>query len=368
MASPARIAGITGALITIILLYLFFWPVPIDPVAWQAPVDRGLVDPFGPDDRLRRAQLIDLGDHEGPEDIAAGPDGKIYTGTSDGRIVRFAVNGYGVEVFAETGGRPLGLEFDRDGNLYVANAYVGLQKITPAGEVELLTDSYDGAPINYTDDLAVATDGSVYFSDASSKFGARKIGGSYEASLLDLMEHGGHGSIFRYDPLTRETTVILDGLNFANGVAISDDQRFLMICETGTYRVLRHWLEGEKSGQTEVVIDNLPGFPDNVNTGRAGKFWIGLVAPRNRLLDAMSGKPWLRKLVQRLPTTLRPKAVPSSHVFAINGDGEVLMNLQDPSANLPSLTGVYEARDALWLTSLFGNHAGRLDKRDLANP
>jgi len=366
MAKFARIAGGFVAVAAIILLYLFLWPVPIDPVAWEAPVDRGLVDPFGPDDRLGHAQLIELGEHEGPEDIAAGPDGKIYTGTSDGKIIRFAANGYGVEVFAETGGRPLGLEFDGDGNLYVANAYVGLQKVAQDGSVELLTDAYDGQPINYIDDLAVAVDGTVYFSDASSKFGARIIGGSYEASLLDLMEHGGHGSVFRYDPATRQTTAVMQGLNFANGVAISDDQRYLLVCETGAYRVLRHWLLGEESGRTEVVIDNLPGFPDNVNTGQAGKFWVGLVAPRNKLLDDMSGKPWLRKLVQRLPAMLRPKAVPSSHVIAISGEGDVLMNLQDPAARLPSLTGVYETRDALWLTSLFGNHAGRLDKRHLA--
>lgn len=365
MAGPARIAAAAAAILSIILLYLLLWPVPIDPVAWNAPVDNGLVDPFGPDDRLRRVQLIELGEHEGPEDIAAGPDGKVYTGTNDGKIIRFATSGYGVEVFADTGGRPLGLEFGDDGNLYVANAYIGLQKISPDGTVELLTDSFNGKPINYADDLAVALDGTIYFSDASSKFGAKKIGGSYEASLLDLMEHGGHGSIFKYDPTSGETSLVIDNLNFANGVAISDDQQFLMICETGTYRVLRHWLAGDRAGQTEVVIDNLPGFPDNVNNGRSGKFWIGLVAPRNDLLDGMSDKPWLRKLVQRLPAVLRPKAAPSSHVISISGDGEVLMSLQDPSAKLPALTGVYETRDALWLTSLLGKQAGRLDKRDL---
>ncbi len=268
-------------------------------------------------------------------------------------------------MFADAGGRPLGLEFGSDGNLYVANAYIGLQKVSPDGRVELLTDSFNGEPINYADDLAVAKDGTVYFSDASSKFGARKIGGSYESSLLDLMEHGGHGSVFKYAPANGETTLVVGGLNFANGVAISDDEQFLMICETGTYRVLRHWLTGNKAGQTEVAIDNLPGFPDNVNSGRSGKFWVGLVAPRSELLDGMSDKPWQRKLVQRLPAVMRPSAAPSSHVIAINGDGDVLMNLQDPAAKLPALTGAYESRDALWLTTLFGKHAGRLDKRDL---
>ncbi len=362
-----RTPGAILAIVAAFLIYLLLWPVPIDPVAWEAPVDAGLVDPFEPNDRLRKARLIDLGSHQGPEDIAEGGDGLIYTATNGGQVIRFDATGNHIEVFAETGGRPLGLEFDSDGNLLVANAYLGLQRISPDGTVEVLSDEYEGKPILYADDVAVANNGMVYFSDASSKFGAMKTGGSYEASLMDLMEHGGHGRIYRYDPTTGETSIILDGLNFANGVAISGDQQYLMINETGSYRVLRHWLEGPDAGDTEIAIDNLPGFPDNINNGLNGRFWVGLIAPRNKLLDDMSGKPWLRKLVQRLPASVRPKAVPSSHVIAINADGEVLMNLQDTSARMPALTGVFESRNTLWLSSLFGNRVGKLDKRDLAN-
>ena len=159
--------------------------------------------------------------------------------------------------------------------------------------------------------------------------------------------------------------VIIDDLNFANGIAISADQSFLLVAETGSYRILKHWIMGPRSGETEVIIDNLPGFPDNINNGLNGRFWIGLVSPRNALLDKLSNKPFIRKIVQRLPAFVRPKAVPSSHVIAIDGDGDVLMNLQDPAARFPALTGVFETRDALYLTSLFGNELARLDKQDL---
>ena len=368
MTAVLRTAGVVFAVIALLLLYLFFWPVPIDPVAWDAPADRGLVDPFEPNDRLRKARLIDLGSHAGPEDIAGGPDGRIYTGTNDGKVIRFRPDGSDIEVFANVGGRPLGLEFDAEGNLLIANAYLGLQRVSPAGDVEVLTDSYRGEPINYADDVAVADDGVIYFSDASAKFGAMKSGGSYEASLYDLMEHGGHGSIFSYDPASGQTVRVVGDLNFANGVAVSEDQQFLVFNETGTYRVLRYWLDGPRRGTTDVLIDNLPGFPDNVNNGLQGRFWVGLVAPRNQLLDDMSDKPWLRKVVQRLPAFVRPKAVPSSHVIAINADGDVLMNLQDTGARQPALTGVHESADTIWLSSLFGSQVGRLDKRDLANP
>lgn len=344
------------------LVYLLFRPVPIEPVAWDAPVDAGLVHPFERNDHLRPAQYVDLGLHEGPEDIAGGTDGLIYTVTSDGKIIRFDQDGRNIEEFATPGGRPLGIEFDADGNLLVANAYLGLQRITPDGAVTTLVDRYDGQAILYADDLAVGNDGVVYFSDASSKFGAEASGGTYAGSLLDIMEHGGHGRIFRYDPATDFVTVLVDGLNFANGVAISADQEFLLINETGSYRVWRYWLAGPDAGTSEVILDNLPGFPDNINNGLDGKFWIGLVAPRSSQLDGMSSSPWLRKLVQRLPAAMRPKAEPSAHVIAISGDGEILRNLQDSEARLPALTGVFETRDALWLSSLFGHRVGKLDQ------
>jgi len=351
--------------LSVTFLYVLFWPVPMEPVRWQAPIDVGLIDPFALNDRLRIARPVILGEHNGPEDIAGGPDGMIYTGTSDGKIIRFDQNGRDVSVFAVVGGRPLGIEFDFDGNLIVANAYIGLQRVDKNGNVTTLVDEFNGERIGYANDLAVARDGTIFFSDASSKFGAFRSGGTYEASLLDLMEHGGHGRVFRHDPHSEKTSVLVNGLNFANGVAISEDQRYLLINETGSYRILRYWLEGPAAGTLEVILDNLPGFPDNINNGLSEKFWVGLVSPRNELLDNMSDKPWLRKVVSRMPEILRPGAVPSSHVIAINGDGDVLMNLQDPEATFSTLTGVYESRTMLWLSSLVGNEVGVISKNDL---
>lgn len=352
-------------LLALLVLYLLLWPVPVEPVSWQAPVDAGLVDPFESNDILSRARRFDLGSHEGPEDVAGGPDGWIYASTRDGIIVRLRPDGRGLEVFAETGGRPLGIEFDAAGNLYVANAYLGIQKITPDGNVRVLVDSFEGEAIEYADDLAVTTDGKIYFSDASSKFGALKEGGTYEASIFDMIEHGGHGRIFEFDIASGSISVIADGLNFANGVAVSSDQQYLLYNETGHYRVWRHWIDGPRKGQREVIIDNLPGFPDNINNGLQGRFWIGLVAPRNQILDKLADKPWLRKVIVRLPAFLRPKAEPSSHVIAITGDGVVLMNLHDPAATVPALTGAYETRDAIWLSALFGHRIARMDKERL---
>ena len=359
-----KILTFLGMPVAAILLYLLFWPVPVEPVAWNAPEDRGLVDPFEPNDRLKRARSIQLGEHEGPEDVTAGRDGLIYATSKDGYVLRIGSNGK-VSRFAETGGRPLGIEADSDGSLLVANAYVGIQRVAPDGSVATVLDEFDGEPLVYADDLAIAADGTIFFSEASTKFGAREWAGTFEGSLLDILEHGGHGKIIAFNPVTGESRLVLGGLQFANGIAISDDQRYLLIVETGSYRILRHWLDGPAAGSTEVILDNLPGFPDNINNGLNGRFWIGLVAPRSPALDKLSARPFLRKVVQRLPAALRPKALPSSHVIAITGNGQVLENLQDPAARFSSLTGVYETWDSLYLTALFGDELGVLSKDDL---
>ncbi len=351
--------------LVLLLTYLLTWPVPVSPVAWNAPRDAGLVDPFESNDRLAKAEIIDLGEHESPEDVT-GRDAYIFASTLGGRIIRLRHDGTELTVFAETGGRPLGLEFDGDGRLIVANSQLGLQSVSPDGRVTLLVGEWSpGLPV-YPNDVAVSTDNKIYFSESSSKFSGRRFGDAYDASLLDIVEHGNHGRLFEHDPATGETRVVMSDLNYANGVAISADQRYLLVSETANYRIQRYWLKGPKRGRSEVVLDNLPGFPDNINTGLHERFWIGLVAPRNSLIDKLSGQPWARKTIMRLPQVLRPAAEKSSHVIGINGDGVVLMDLQDSKASYPSITGVYETREALFLSSLFGSRLARLDKSELA--
>ena len=347
------------------LLYFIAWPVPIDPVAWDAPVDRGLSGVFERNDVLQKARAIDLGEYTGPEDVALGPDGFLYVSTDDGKILKIPTSGGPVEVFARPGGRPLGLEFDADGSLLVANAIFGVQRISTRGEVSLVFSEVDGKPLVLADDIAVAADGRIYLSEASTKFGTVASKGTLRASVLDMLEHGGNGFVVEYKPDTGVARVIMDGLNFANGIAVSEDQQYLLVAETGNYRIHRYWLQGPKAGQSEVIIDNLPGFPDNINNGLNGRFWVGLVAPRKKILDDFSASPFVRKMMLRVPVFLQPKAELSSHVIAITGDGEVLMNLQDPDARYPMMTGVLETRTTLFLTTLIGNKLPYLVKEDL---
>lgn len=350
------------AVIALGAAYLLAWPVPVDPVAWQAPANPGYTGAFEANERLKAAQIIPLADTHGPEDIALGPDGLLYAATHEGWIVRFAPGGGAPMRWADTGGRPLGIDFDAGGNLIAADAYRGLVKITPGGDVSVIASEADGVTINYADDVDIAADGKIYFSDASTKFGPSTYGGTYEGSLVDLLEHGGHGRLLVHDPASGETTSLIDGLQFANGVAVDPAQRFVLVNETGMYRVLRYWLTGEKAGSWEVLIDELPAFPDNVSVGLDGRFWVALVSPRSALLDDYSDKPFARTIMQRLPASMRPQAQLYGHIIAVDEHGQVLENLQDPDAAYPVITSVLELHDRLYLGSLVAPAIGWLAK------
>ena len=356
-----NILSIAGLLLLAVLLYLSLWPVPIDPVAWQAPTDPGLVDPYAPNKLLQAARPIDLGKFEGPEDATLGQDDAVYATTQSGHVVRIR-NGK-VEAFAFAGGRPLGIEVDADGSLVVANSYSGLQRIGTDGSV---TNLYGGEEAEiFANNLAIGPDGTIYFTIASRKFGAKASGDTMESTLFDVLEHGAHGQLLAYDPETGAAEVILDRLAYANGVAIDESGDFLVVVEMNEYRILKVWLDGPKKGKTETLLDNLPGFADNLKTGLNGRFWLGFAAPRKPLVDRLADKPFLRKIILRLPRFVRPAADLSSHVIAFNGDGEVLMNMHDPDARYPTLTGVLETRSNLYLTTLYGNTLPVIAKRDL---
>lgn len=354
------------ALLVVLVLiaagYLLFWPVPINPVAWQAPENAGYKDAFEPNTRLQALKFIDLGSDNGPEDAAVGPAGALYAPTHSGKILKISLSTGQVTDFATPGGRVLGIEFAPDGTLFAADAYRGLLQIDGAGQVTVLADKTEnGSPIRYANDLDVATDGTIYFSDASTKFGSEANGGTLPASILDLMEHGPHGRILKYDPATGRTSVLLDGLHFANGVALAADESYLLIAETGTYSILKHWLTGTRAGTTETLLNNLPGFPDNINDNPNGTFWFGLVSPRSAPVDGISNNPFLRKIVMRLPAALRPKPQRYGFAVRIDGDGNVLENLQDPSGNYALVTGGLDMPDGeIVITSLTEPRLGYL--------
>ncbi len=347
------------------LAYLLFWPVPIQPMAWQAPIATAYTGDYQVNNALDEFERISMGSLSGPEAALESANGVLYASSHEGWIVRASDDSQTLQPWVNVGGRPLGIDFDQAGNLWVANAFKGLQKITPAGEVSLELAEADGKPLLYADDLAIASDGKIYFSDASTRFSAKQVGDTLEASLLDIIEHSNNGRIIEFDPSTGESTTLLDGLSFANGVAIDQAGKFLLVVETGEYRVHKVSLQGNSKGQSSLVLDKLPGFPDNVHIGQDGRFWIGLTAPRSKVIDDLADQPFWRKVILRLPEFMRPKVVHYGMVLAIDEDGQVLLNLQSPSGMVFATTGVAETDQHIYVTSLSAPFLAKYDKKAL---
>src|SRR6185436_3237621 len=195
--------------------YLLFWPVPIDPIAWNPPTAPELTGDYAQNNELARTVRLAVNGQK-PEDVAFDKEDRIYTGTEDGHIYRLQPDGTRPEVFAHTYGRPLGLAFDQSGNLIVADATKGLLAIAPDKTVTLLANQADGEPFRCTNDLDIAADGTIYFTDASRKYSLSEL-------RADLFEHAPNGRLLAYDPKTHQTRTVLHDLHFANGVAVSPD-------------------------------------------------------------------------------------------------------------------------------------------------
>jgi sugar lactone lactonase YvrE len=357
MSLLKRLVLLVVFVVAAFLFYLLLAPVRIDPVAWQPPAAPELTGQYQQNSRLSSTQRLSLGEGKSPEDVALDSGGRIYGGFDDGRIIQLQPDGTQPRLFANTQGRPLGLVFDAAGNLLLADAVSGLLSISPKGEIATLANESEGTRFGCLNDLDVARDGTIYFTEASNKFPMSQF-------TSDLLEHRPNGRLLAYDPKTQKSRTVLKGIHFANGVAVSPDQTFALVAETGMYRVMRVWLTGPKQGQSEVFIENLPGFPDGIASNGGDKFWLALVAPRNKLFDRMLPYPFLRKVVARLPKFMQPAPERYSFVLALDSNGKIVENLQDPSSSCyAEIANVVERNGALYFGSIGESTIGRFSLR-----
>jgi sugar lactone lactonase YvrE len=281
----------------------------------------------------------------GPEAVAAMGDW-LYSGMQDGRVMRIHLDGRGSETFAQTGGRPLGLKFDARGNLIVADAFRGLLSLSVDGEIAVLADSVNGERMRFVNDLAIAADGRIWFSDSSRRFDQHHW-------MLDFWEARPTGRLLCYDPATREISVVLDRLMFANGVALGPNDEFVLVAETLAARITRHWLRGPKAGQSDSFAFSLPGYPDNLTYDGAGTFWVALPSPRVPALERMAGAPWLRRMLFRIPAAIRdPKPSRMAWALGLNPDGQIVSSLRDSSGRYGLATSVLAHRNRLYFGSI----------------
>ena len=325
--------------------------------------------PYAMNDRLRDVEVIGLGEVDGPEDVILDEDANLYCSVRQGDIVRFLAPDYVKrEVYAHVGGRPLGMAFDKDGSLVVCIGGMGLYRVDKLRKVQKITAEtnrsrlsiIDDSRMRLADDLDIAPDGKIYFSEATIRYG-------FEEWVVDALEGRGNGRIIRYDPTTGVTRTILRNLLFANGVCMAHDNKSFLFAETWGCRISRYWLEGPKEGTTEVVIADLPGYPDNINRGSRGTYWLGLAGTRTPSYDmAMTMPAFRRRMARRVAGDewLFPN-VNVGCVVHFDENGGVVETLWDRSGeNHPAITSMREHHGYLYIGGVTNNRIGRIKLAD----
>jgi 2-keto-4-pentenoate hydratase/2-oxohepta-3-ene-1,7-dioic acid hydratase in catechol pathway/sugar lactone lactonase YvrE len=346
-----------------------------DPAPWTPPPAPALIGVLAPNQVLDRVERWEVPGGTRPEDVVFDASGQLYAGVEDGRIWRWPAtypdSGH-AELFADTHGRPLGLEIDpADGNLIVCDAYRGLLKADETGHTRILADTYNGRRLKFTNNAAVAADGTIYFSDSSTRF-------RIEHYKQDLLEHRPNGRVFRYSPGAKDLDLIADGLYFPNGVALAPDESFLLVAQTAGYDILRIPLAGpdpKTAGRPEPFASNLPGLPDNMspagdnragdnragdNRAGDGTYWVAFPSPRLPFVDRMMPHPASRRVAARLPERLQPAAQRYGLVARIGADGAILQTLHGPAGSYREIVGVREHDGWLYLASLAETAVGRV--------
>lgn len=288
----------------------------------------------------------------GCEDVVVDAAGDVWTGTEDGSVFRIRPDGARVERVANTGGRPLGIELYGD-RLLIVDAHRGLLVLDPrSGSVECLADRDSGTPMMFCNNAAVARGGDIWFSDSSTRY-------PIERWKADFAENTRTGRLLRYRPGRAggpggEVEVCLDGLAFANGVALAADESWVAVAETGARSVARLWLTGPRAGRRDDLVEDLPGYPDNIARGSDGLIWVTIASPRDPLIEFVQHRAPVpvRRAVTRLPDALQPKPKRTARVQAYDEDGRLVHDLSADGAEYHMVTGVREHEGRVWLGSL----------------
>ncbi|KAL9411493.1 hypothetical protein AB3S75_045152 [Citrus x aurantiifolia] len=319
----------------------------------------------------------------GPESFAFDALGEgPYTGVSDGRIIKwhqdqrrwlhFALtspNRDGCEGAYEYDhaakehicGRPLGLCFNKtNGDLYIADAYFGLLKVGPEGGLATaVATQSEGIPFRFCNSLDIdQSTGIVYFTDSSSQFQRRN-------HISVILSGDKTGRLMKYDPATKQVTVLLGNLSFPNGVALSEDGNYILLAETTSCRILRYWLKTSKAGTIEIVAQ-LPGFPDNIKRSPTGGFWVGIHSRRKGISKLVLSFPWIGNVLIKLPIDI---VKIHSSLVKLSGNGGMAMRISEQGNVLEileeigrkmwrSISEVEEKDGNLWIGSVNMPYAG----------
>ncbi|MBV8837213.1 MAG: SMP-30/gluconolactonase/LRE family protein [Alphaproteobacteria bacterium] len=214
----------------------------------------------------------------GADAVARGPDGAIYVSAGPD-VLRLSGPGFADRsVFATIGEGAVGaLTFHRDGRLLVCVAGRGLVAIGADGSRRWL-EAAVGQALGCLTDVVVGQDGTIFLADGSRR-------NAPSDWLRDLMENGSSGRLLACGPALDNARVLLDGLRYPHGLALSGDGGMLWFTESWNHRLSRAPVTGLAIGRPQSVIGNMPGYPARLAPASGGGFWLSLFAVRTHLVE-----------------------------------------------------------------------------------
>lgn len=214
---------------------------------------------------------------EGPAYFGAGHY-LIFSDIPNNRQMRLLEDDNHLSVFRSPSYNANGSTVDREGRL-ISCEHGGRRvvRFEHDGTITVIADRYGGKRLNSPNDVVVASNGSIWFSDPT--YG---ILGNYEG-LKAEPEQATH-NVYRVDPQTGDVAIVIDDFVQPNGLCFSPDEKRLYIIDSGAtqggpahIRVFDVDIDAGKLTNGKVFAnDFLPGFTDGMRADVEGNIWCSM--------------------------------------------------------------------------------------------
>ena len=194
----------------------------------------------------------------------------------------------GVEVVAHPSNKGNGLSYDLEGRLLICeHSTSSLIRVEADGSRTVLASHWQGKELNSPNDVVVASDGSIIFTDPP--YGRWPGFGVERAQELDFQ------GVYRVAP-DGELSLLVDDFQKPNGLCFSHDEKTLWINDTDGGHIRRFSVGSDGSLSGGEVIYQMEGFsletgiPDGQKLDEAGNLWVSgpgglhVVSPSGELL------------------------------------------------------------------------------------